>query len=117
LDRPHDGRADDDAVGEPANGRRLLGARHAKADTERLRRHQSERADLRIEILRQLAPLAGDPGERDDVDEAARQPRDRLYAGRRALAWTGAGVGAGAANWTGPSPAGSASARSGSHSS
>src|SRR5207249_1309836 len=82
LDESDDGGADDDAVGELADGGDLLGSGDAEADTDRLGGDQAQRADLGVELGRELAALTRDAEHGDDVDEAAAQSRDDLHARR-----------------------------------
>ncbi len=83
LDDAHDGGAHGDAVGEPADDGHLLGRGNAEANAQGLGRHQPQRAQLGVEVGRQLAAGARHAGQRDHVDETPAQPRDGLHPGRR----------------------------------
>ena len=73
-----------DAVGELADRRRPARAWTTPKPTQTGLVVTSRSVRIwAAEVGRQLAPLAGDAGERHDVDEAAAQPRDGLHARRR----------------------------------
>jgi hypothetical protein len=83
LDETHDGRPDDDAVGEATNLGRLLGRADPEAHAHRLGGDGAQGAELLGQLGGQPRALPGDPGERDHVDEAEAGAGDAAHPLRR----------------------------------
>ena len=64
--------ADDDAIGQPADGRGLFGRADAEADRQGNIRRRADAIDEGRQIGREAAARAGDAGDADQVDEALR---------------------------------------------
>src|SRR5215211_3959732 len=67
---PHQPTADNDPVGDPTYGRRLLGGADPEADGDRCRRRLANRRDQLRKAARELVPLPSDACIGDDVDES-----------------------------------------------
>jgi len=84
LDQSHDGRTHDDAVGHSTYFHGLCGGGDPETHADRPGGDGAQRAQLLGQFGRHGHPLAGDPGQRNHVDEALARASDAAHAlGRR----------------------------------
>jgi hypothetical protein len=87
LEKPHEGGADDHAVGHRCGGGHLRGRRDSESQGDRLGGQRLETADERCGVGGQRVLLPGDAGAAHGVDESPRYlgyaPETGLGAGRR----------------------------------